>query len=77
MAETENTMRKNAFLNNSYDQISTHKALIESLQNNYSYLYELQKKEIEYEEFHCFSSNTIDRKKSGYLYISNKILNFL
>lgn len=71
MAETENTMRKNAFLNNSYDQISTHKALIESLQNNYSYLYELQKKEIEYEEFHCFSSNTIDRKKSGYLYILN------
>lgn len=67
----ENTTRKDAFLNNSYDQSSTHKALLESLQNSYSYLYELQKKEIEYEEFHCFSCNTVDMKKSGYLYVLN------
>ena len=71
MADDLSIMRRNAYLNNSYDQDSTHTALLESFQNSYSYLYELQRKEVEYEEFHYLSSNRVNVKESGHLYVLN------
>ena len=38
MADDLSAMRKSAYLNNSYDQDSTHTALLETFQNSYSYL---------------------------------------
>ena len=69
MADDLSIMQRNAYLNNSYDQDSTHTALLESFQNSYSYLYELQRKEVEYEEFHYLSSNRVNVKESGHLYV--------
>ena len=71
MADELSTMRKQAFLNNSYDQDSTHTSLLESFQNSYSYLYELQRKDVAYEEFHYLSSNRVNVKESGHLYVLN------
>ena len=71
MADDLSAMRKSAYLNNSYDQDSTHTALLETFQNSYSYLYELQRKEVEYEEFHYLSSNRVNVKESGHLYVLN------
>lgn len=75
MADDLSAMRKSALLNNSYDKDSTHDELLDSFQNSYSYLYELQKSSVGYKEFHYYPDNEydghIDNTKSGHLYVLN------
>ena len=73
MADDLSAMRESALLNNSYDKDSTHDELLDSFQNSYSYLYELQKSSVGYKEFHYYPDNEydgyIDNTKSGHLYV--------
>ena len=74
MSKNLQTMLRDALLNNTYDYSYMHRMLHHVWQNSYSYLYDLQKQYIGYEELHYFSNDEISRdaKRIGKLYLNKR-----
>ena len=72
MSKNLQSMLREALLNNSYDYSHMHSSLHRAWENSYSYLYDLQKQYIGYEENHYLSNNVISRNKEviGKLYLN-------
>lgn len=64
---------RSALLNNSYDYKSMHMALRKTWETSFSYLYQLQRSYIEYEEHQHISNDEESRKESeiGHLYLND------
>lgn len=74
MSNLQNLLR-DALLNNSYDYEAMHNTLKRTWMNSFSYLYELQKAYVEYEELIYYSNDDESRnsKKIGSLYLDKYI----
>ena len=72
MSTNLQVLLRNALLNNTYDYSILHDTLKDTWVNSYSYLYQLQKNYIEYEEHTFISSdvNSEDTKIIGRLYLN-------
>ena len=74
MSENLQNLLKESLLNNSYDYSSMHDTLRMTWENSYSYLYNLQKNYVEFEDFVYVSSNFYQQyKRIGRLY-TDKLL---
>ena len=58
MSENLQNLLRESLLNNSYDYSSMHGALRMTWENSYSYLYNLQKNYVEFEDLEYISNDT-------------------
>lgn len=75
MSENLQNLLRESLLNNSYDYDSMHGVLHMAWENSYSYLYDLQKNYVEFEDLEYISNDTDkDVRRIGRLYV-DKMLN--
>ena len=75
MSTNLQTLLRDGLLNNSYDYTALHDTLKNTWTNSYSYLYQLQKSYIEYEERTFLSDDIVSRDVTdiGHLYINKSL----